>query len=347
MRMTRERTKRILRTVLLLAGIASLAFVPWSLVRLWIMPLPATVQEQMDEAIAQGFDGMIVYVDQAGKPPEQYAAGWHDREKKIPAYPQALFKIASISKLYVAVATAKLVSAHRLDLDRTLADHFPELVGRIAHADRITLRMMVQHRSGIPDYTDQDSFWEEWPEHSRPKLHYALDLPADFEPGTDYGYSNTNYLLLRRLIDRVLGYSHHAYIKAEILEPLGLDHTFASLEGVDLDEVMGGYHVGIEEDLKGNPDGMLATAQDVGIFLRALNDGSVFKGDEQAIYSSIYVYEHTGLVPGYQSMAEYHPDINTVIVQFNNTTDFEGYEWNEAEIILGRIERIVRERKEG
>ena len=73
---------------------------------------------------------------------------------------------------------------------------------------------------------------------------------------------------------------------------------------------------------------MLATAQDVGIFLRALNDGSLFDEGEQAIYSSIYVYEHTGLVPGYQSIAKYHKDINTVVIQFNNTTDFNGYDWN-------------------
>ncbi len=54
---------------------------------------------------------------------------------------------------------------------------------------------------------------------------------------------------------------------------------------------------------------MLATAEDVGIFLRALNDGSVFDEGEQEIYSSIYVYEHAGWVPGYQSIAKYHEDI--------------------------------------
>ena len=97
------------------------------MVRAWILPLPDTVQEQLNEAIGHGFDGMIVYVDQAGKPPEFYAAGWHDRKKKIPAYPQALFKIASITKLYVAVAAAKLVKADRLSLDKTLAEYFPEL----------------------------------------------------------------------------------------------------------------------------------------------------------------------------------------------------------------------------
>jgi hypothetical protein len=90
---------------------------------------------------------------------------------------------------------------------------------------------------------------------------------------------------------------------------------------------------------------MLSTAEDVGIFLRALNDGSVFEEGEQEIYSSIYVYEHTGLVPGYQSIAKYHEDIDAVIIQFNNTTNFDGYNWNLSEIIYNRIVKIVRRKK--
>jgi len=67
-----------------------------------------------------------------------------------PADLHALFKIGSLSKLYIATAVAKLVTNGRLLLDKTLADYLPELMGRIEYADQITLRMMVQHRSGIP-----------------------------------------------------------------------------------------------------------------------------------------------------------------------------------------------------
>lgn len=338
--------KKILRIVFILASISSLYFVPWILVKAWILPLPDTVQEQLEEGIAHGFDGMIVYVDQAGKPPEYYAAGWHDRKNKIPAYPQALFKIASITKLYVAVAAAKLVHNGRLSLDKTLADYFPELAGRIENADRITLRMMLQHRSGIPNFVDHPDYWKKPPKNKQETLEYALDLPADFEPGEDYGYSNTNYMLISDLIDKVLGYSHQQFIKEEILIPLGLKKTFGSLHEVNIDSVMSGYYVGVEEDLKTQNIGLiLATAEDVGIFLRALNDGSVFKEGEQEIYSSIYVYKHTGLIPGYQSIAKYHKDIDTIIIQFNNTTNFDGYDWNLAEIIYSRIVKIVRSRK--
>ena len=153
--MTKKLIQRILRITLPIATIISMFYVPWILVWAWILPLPNTVQEQLDEAIGHGFDGMIVYIDQAGKPPEFYAAGWHDRKNKIPAYPQALFKIASITKLYIAVATTKLVRQGRLSLDKTLAEYFPELAERIEYSDKITLRMMLQHRSGIPNFIDK------------------------------------------------------------------------------------------------------------------------------------------------------------------------------------------------
>ncbi|WP_075352271.1 serine hydrolase domain-containing protein [Algoriphagus marinus] len=344
--MKKEQLKKLVRIVFILASISSLYFVPWPLVKAWILPLPDTIQEQLDEAIDQGFDGMIVYVDQGGKPAEFYAAGWHDRKNKIPAYPQALFKIASITKLYVAVATTKLVKQGRLSLDKTLADYFPELVGRIENAEKITLKMMVQHRSGIPNFVDHPDYWINPPKNKQETLDYALDLPADFEPGENYGYSNTNYMLISDLIDKVLGYPHQQYIKEEILIPLGLNNTYGSLDEVNIDEVMSGYYVGIEKDFKTENTGlMLATAEDVGIFLRALNDGSVFNEGEQEIYSSIYEYEHTGLLPGYQSIAKYHKDIDTIVIQFNNTTNFNGYEWNLAEIFNSRILKIIRRKK--
>lgn len=344
--MNKKKIQQIFRIVFIGASISSLYFVPWILVKAWILPLPATIQEEMNDALTYGFDGMIVYVDKGGEAPEYYAAGWHDKKNKIPAYPEAVFKIASITKLYVAVAVAKLVHDERLSLDETLATYFPELVGRIENAESITLRMMVQHRSGIPNFVDHPDYWKNPPTTKEETLAYALDLPADFEPDTDYGYSNTNYMLLSDLIDKTVGYPHQRYIKEEILSPLNLTHTYGSLDEVAISKVMSGYYVGYEEDFKTDNTGlMLATAEDVGIFLRALNDGSVFDEGEQEIYTSIYEYKHTGLLVGYQSIAEYHEDIDTVVIQFTNTTNFDGYNWNLSEIFYGRILKILRKRE--
>ncbi len=343
--MTKKRTTLIIRISLLVGTVTSLYFVPWLLVKAWILPLPDSVQEQVEEAIGHGFDGMIAYVHQADEPPQYYAFGWHNKDAKIPARPHALFKIASISKLYDAVAVTKLVSEGRLSLDKTVAEYLPGLVGRIENAEKITLRLMIQHRSGIPNFTDTPNFWSAPTATYEESLALILDKPANFEPDEDYEYCNTNYLLINKIMDDVLGHDNFQFIKDEILIPLGLKNTFASLDEVNLEDVMSGYHVGYPYDLKENNYGMHATVEDVGTFLRALNDGSLFQPGEQEIYASVYEYEHGGWVPGYQSFAAYHKDLDAVVVAFYSTTDAKLYNWNLAEIINGRIIKILRMQK--
>ncbi|MEX2512134.1 MAG: serine hydrolase domain-containing protein [Cyclobacteriaceae bacterium] len=341
--MSKKQTQQILRLVLLIATPISLFFVPWTLLFAWLAPLPDTVGEEVNAAIQHDFDGIIVYVDQGGKEPEYYAAGWHNREMKLPAKPNALFKIASIDKLYDAVVITKLVSDNRLSLDKTLADYFPELLGRIENAESITLGMMVQHRSGIPNLTDTPNFWTDPPANTKEALERVLDLPDNFDPGEAYEYSNTNYVLISELIEKVLGYSKFQYMQEQFLLPFGLKNTFGSMQEVNMGDVMSGYYVGIAEDIKTADYGsMLASAEDVGTFLRALNEGALFDAGEKEIYSSLYVYEHTGLIPGYQSIAKYHEDIDTVVIQFVNTTNFDGYTWGLSEMVYNRIVKILR-----
>lgn len=341
-----KRSKRLLRIIILIVAIVcTVFFTPWVMLRAWLTPLPNTVQEQLDLALDYKLDGIIVYVDQSGKPPVLYAAGWKDRENKVPANQHALFKIGSISKLYIAAATAKLVNSNRLSLDDTLAQLLPEFAGRIENAHKITLRMLLQHRSGIPDWIDDPSFpWDKSLKDVNKVLELVLDDPSDFEPDSRYGYSNTNYLLIGKILDKTLGYDHQHYIQKEILVPLGLTHTFGLLSDVDSKDVVSGYDSHYDRDVKMldfvSPGGsMVATAQDVGIFLRALNNGSLLTKEEQAVYSSVYGYEHTGLLPGYQSIARYHKDIDAVVIQFMNTSG--GDMWTISEIVYNRIIKII------
>ena len=146
-------------------------------------------------------------------------------------------------------------------------------------------------------------------------------------------------------MDDVLGYDNFQFIRQEILMPLNLNNTFGTLNEVKIEDVMSGYHVGHPFDLKTDEHGMLATAEDVGTFLRALNDGSLFEQGEQEIYSSIYEYEHAGWVPGYQSFAKYHKDLDAVVIEFYSTTDPKLYNWNLSEIINNRIAKILKRKR--
>ncbi|MDW3195240.1 MAG: serine hydrolase domain-containing protein [Cytophagales bacterium] len=344
--MTKNRKTLIIRIILFGGTIVSLFFVPWLLVKAWILPLPDTIQGQLEQAIGHGFDGIIVHVNQADQPHQYFASGWHNKAAEIPAKPDALFKIASISKLYDAVAVTKMVSAGRLSLDKSIADYLPELADRIEHADKITLKLMIQHRSGIPNFTDTPNFWAAPTGTYEESLALILDKPANFEPGEDYEYCNSNYLLINKIMDIELGYDNFQFIQEEVLDPLQLKRTFSSVSEVNIKEVMSGYHVGYPHDLKENDYGMHATAADVGAFLRALNDGSLFEGEEREIYASIYEYKHAGWVPGYQSFAEYYEEVDAVIVAFYSTTDAKLYNWNLSEIINSRIVKILRKQQQ-
>lgn len=157
-----------------------------------LQPLPNTVQEQLNDAVDQGMDGIIVCVNRPDDI-QLYAAGWENRENQIPADPHALFKIASISKLYIAAATTRLVADEQLSLDKTLAKYIPEVTGRIEFSDQITLEMMLQHRSGIVDYSFEPEVTGETFDDYLSFAARIYDKSAVFEPNKKYRYSNTNY----------------------------------------------------------------------------------------------------------------------------------------------------------
>lgn len=341
-----ERKKRIITIVILIVSLTvSPFFVPWGIVQMWVSPLSETIQKEIQSAVMKhSLDGAIVYIDQ-GNQTSLYSAGWKDRGKKIEADPETLFKIASISKLYMAVAATKLVDEQRLSLDDSLSTLMPEYANEIEFSDEITLRMLLQHRSGILDFVELKEFpWTNLPISNREALQLILGMSADFSPGSKYKYSNTNYLLIGEIMDNTLGYSHQQYIKDEILEPMKLYNTFCFFEDVDKEAVMSGYYVGYDSDVKLNdytiPGGsMVATAEDVGIFLKALNDGSLMTKSQRTRYSELYVYEHTGLLPGYQSIARYNEELDAVVILFVNTSG--GDSWSKAEILYNRIIRIL------
>ncbi|EAR11461.1 D-alanyl-D-alanine carboxypeptidase [Reinekea sp. MED297] len=304
------------------------------------------MNEELGRAIDLGFDGIIVHVNQAGKT-ASYAAGWDDRKNLTPADPDALFKIASISKLYVAAATSILVAEGGLSLDTTLVDTLPDVAPRIEYASAITLRMLLQHRSGIPDFIDHPAFYDADIVENEDTYPYLLDQPAQFRPGNRYGYSNSNYFLIGEILDRALGYSHHRFIQDRILRPLGLVNTYSLLRDADLDDVMKGYVIGVDDgDVfwtweHVQPSGsMVASAADVAKFLKALVDGTLLTPLEQAIYTSVYEYEHTGWLPGYTSIVRYHSDIDAVVVMFVNTS-FNELFWLDLERTYRRIVRVL------
>ncbi|WP_406294620.1 beta-lactamase family protein [Embleya sp. NBC_00888] len=148
------------------------------------------------------------------------------------------YRIGSTTKTFVATVTLQLVAEGRLRLDEPIETRLPGVVrGNGNDGRRITLRHLLQHTSGIPGYTALPSavpalysargYRENRFRHYRPQdlVAAALTLPSRFEPGTAWAYSNTNYLLVGMVIDRVTGRSWGEEVRDRILRPLGLHDT--------------------------------------------------------------------------------------------------------------------------
>lgn len=136
------------------------------------------------------------------------------------------FPIASMTKSFTAALVLGLVDDGQLDLDRTLAELLPDF--DVAYAHDVTLRHLLRNRSGIPHYTAIPGWFDNavkagFTEDSFMAALEALE-PA-FTPGSDYLYSNVNYYLLARIVDRYCGQPYEACLRSRVLDPLGLDDT--------------------------------------------------------------------------------------------------------------------------
>jgi D-alanyl-D-alanine carboxypeptidase len=207
----------------------------------------------------------------------------------------AQFRIASITKMFVATVVLQLAEEDRLDIDRPVADYLPEF----AHDPRITVRQLLNHTSGIPDYgrtkefnegliADRDRRWT-----TDEVLALVAAVRPDFDPGTDYLYSNTGYILLGQVIEAVTGSTWAVEVRRRILEPLQLTHTFAAgMEPVPGGVLPGYIDVDMDGDVEnvetGNPwtslettegaaGAMVSTAGDLATFAKALFGGRLLR----------------------------------------------------------------------
>ncbi len=156
-------------------------------------------------------DGKIVYSQSYGDA---------RLEPKLPATTQMAYSIGSISKQFTAAAVLMLQQQGKLSLDDKVSKWLPDLT----RANEITLRQVLSMTSGYQDYAPQDYMIPDWekPISARQILDRWARIPLDFEPGTKWQYSNTNYVIAGSIVEKVSGQPLFAYISEHILTPLGL-----------------------------------------------------------------------------------------------------------------------------
>ena len=157
-------------------------------------------------------------------------SGVRDRVTGAPAIADGYFRIASTTKTMVATVVHQLVAERTVDLDAPVSRHLP---GLLAAGDKITVRHLLGHTSGLADYSAELPLQgKEFVEHVRFRtyspgelLAIAKRLGQRFEPGSKWEYSNTNYIVLGLLIEKVTGHSWRSELQHRVLGPAGMRHT--------------------------------------------------------------------------------------------------------------------------
>jgi Tol biopolymer transport system component len=175
--------------------------------------------ERVARELRTGAKSVIVFVSAGDK--EYVATGGARRPTGA-----RRFRVGSVTKTFTATIVLKLVEEGALRLSSTLEEHVP---GVIPRSDEITIRQLLQHRSGLADFGEYPS-WLAHADRSRSTrpidtLRFAGSKPLVFAPGRHGRYSNTNYIALGLVIEKVTGHSYAQELEQRILDPLGLDHT--------------------------------------------------------------------------------------------------------------------------
>lgn len=260
-------------------------------------PKAEALQALLNKYVAKGLPGlsMVIYTPDGGK--WAGVAGVAKIETQEPMKSCHIFHSASVAKTYHAVAAMSLVAAGKLELDKTIDHYLPAwLCKDLANLKTATVRQLMNHSSGIPDFVETASHITDYFHNlqrnftTEEYLGYACGRKADFVPGAKVSYSNTNTVLLAIIMDEIAG-NHADVISEQIIKKLGLKHTFYKNEPA-YPSPAGAVNTYI--DIKGDGllvnstniernfaqmnighDAMLASPHDYFLFIRALFEGKL------------------------------------------------------------------------
>ena len=184
----------------------------------------AVAQSAMQQ---QGMPGMTVALAKKGTILYVQGYGVSDLTTRQGTQPSVIFEIGSITKQFTAALIMKLQEQGQLHLDDSIAAYLPEY----DFPSTITLRMMLTHTSGLADFTNFPQLGD-WVKHGVSEatvLTTVSQSPLQFQPGSQYSYSNSNFFVLGTIIEKLTGQSYAANLDQLILQPLELKNTYYAL----------------------------------------------------------------------------------------------------------------------
>ncbi|WP_116202935.1 serine hydrolase domain-containing protein [Amycolatopsis circi] len=294
------------------------------------------VRTVAQETVAAGATGVQIRSVRDGHA-RTATAGVSELDSRRPVSPTGRFRIGSTTKSFVATVVLQLVAEHRIGLDTPVEQYLPGLLPR---GKEITVRMLLQHTSGLYNYLRTISLKGadlekiRYTHHSPESLvAVATAQPLDFPPGSKFSYSNTNYVVLGMLIERTAGHAWGDEVAKRILRPLGMHQTMIPGDRTRIPgkhahgyQEMNGKMADITElnpSIAGASGEMISTTADLDKFVQALAAGrlvpSALLGQMTTPRSAseeyglgvqtrttpcgIPVFGHTGGIPGYGTIA--------------------------------------------
>jgi D-alanyl-D-alanine carboxypeptidase len=258
-----------------------------------------------------------------------------------PVDPDVPWNVGSVTKTFVAVVVMQLAEEGRIDLDAGIQGFLPDLAG----ADRITPRMLLQHTSGLGEYLDQPAVRSDLQREWTPSELIAVAEAAGRvgEPGGAHRYSNTNYVVLGEIIEKVTGHSWADEVRTRIVEPLGLTSTGLTSTGPIGAPWSTGYRVvdgafvdatrSADPSVGGAAGGLQSTGRDLLKFAVALAAGTLLSPESRTAMQAFVPgddYSQFGIDHGYGLGIERYADATIAIIGHMGTGEdqsaFVGYD---------------------
>jgi D-alanyl-D-alanine carboxypeptidase len=299
------------------------------------------------------------------------ATGFSDLETKTPMKPNDILLAGSVGKTYVAAVALQLVKEGKISLDAPIEKYLgaEKWFSRLPNAKLITVRQLMNHTSGLVRYEFKDQFTKDLTANAdkiwRPEelVAYILDEKAPFEAGKGWDYSDTNYIVLGMIIERVTGKKYYDLAKNRVLKPLKLENTFPQ-DSRTIKGLVQGY-AGAENPFGGrdkvlengkfiiNPQfewtggGMATTSEDLARWAKFMYEGKAFDasllpqmldgvsapmlGKDTKYGLGVIIrptraglaYGHSGFFPGYMTEMMYFPEHKIALAVMVNTSVFQ------------------------
>ena len=290
----------------------------------------ALLDEQLFNVVAAPRGAfMVTIVDPSGR--TVHASEGPDSDERLPT-PEDMFRVGDITKIFTSLLTLLLVDDGSVDLDAPAANY----VTSVAVPPGVTVRDLLQHTSGIPNFVETPGFWDSVLDHPHqvwsPEdvVRLVEDQVPLSEPGVEFHFSDTNYVILGILIEEVTGQEFVDEMRTQIIQPLGLDGTY--LEGYEKGPDPFGAYTSIRGDhepihfdytsaatVEGAAGSMVSSALDLHTLLsaafagRLISDKSLAEmtaNDEYGLgigYAGENLYGHDGWMPGYITVVLHAP----------------------------------------